>query len=169
MGLGSRLGKMAQSILGSGERTKHMAKVDLSMLTEMSMMATGQMIRLTEWALTNMLMGLCTKVSGGTIFNTVKALRRGRIIADTMELTSMAANMVLARTSGPMEANTLVTGSKTKSVVLGFTLGWTADVLMANGSRITWRATVFTSGVMVALTRANTERIRSMGSAFTIG
>lgn len=48
MGLGSRFGKMAQSILGSGERTKLMVKVNLYMLMEMSMMATGQMIRQME-------------------------------------------------------------------------------------------------------------------------
>lgn len=47
MDLVNRFGKMALSTQESGERTKLMAKANLSTLTEIFMMATGQMIKQT--------------------------------------------------------------------------------------------------------------------------
>lgn len=50
----NKLGQMALYTLVNGVRTELMVKENSSMLTEMSMMATGQTIKPTEPAFTNM-------------------------------------------------------------------------------------------------------------------
>lgn len=50
----NKFGPMVQSILETGNKTEHMAKASLFMLTETSMKDTGQMTKLTAKESTDM-------------------------------------------------------------------------------------------------------------------
>lgn len=119
----NRPGRMVLSTLVSGEKTELMAKENSFMLMEIYMMDSGQTIKRTVQAFTDMSTERCMRANGKMIYSTVGVLKLGQTKAAMKVNMLMAGNMVLEVTNGMMEASIVVTGVKTRLVVSVFTPG----------------------------------------------
>ncbi len=99
------------------------ARVPSIMQTETPTMGTGFRTKLMATEFTNIKMERFTKVSGLMILRTVKVKSLVLTKAHTLEITSMAQNMIKVSTSGPTVAVTLETGFKMRSTELALTGG----------------------------------------------
>lgn len=116
-----------------------MVKESLSMWMEISMMASGLMIKLMDMEYISMLMERNMKENGKTIYSMVRVLRPGLMAPNMMVIMHLGVSMESDLISGMMALNTQEIGMKIKLVVLVFILGWMVETMRENGRITTWR------------------------------
>lgn len=111
------------------------------MLMEMSMKASGKMIKHMEQGTINMLMELLTRVNGRMISNMEKELRRGLTVQGMKGATLRGRSMGKDSSSSQMEVSIMEIFSSMKYQERESTCGQTKRPLMASGKRTKCMAT----------------------------